>query len=78
MYVENTYGPDGKTLVKSEVRNIFGFQVKAALFGLKTLNGVDITPENVEELVNDLNNNEIGEISDQVADEANFSKKKKS
>ena len=60
------------------ILNMFEYQAKAAVMGLKTLNSVEVTPKNVDQLVNDLDNDEIKEISDQVTEEANFSKKKKS
>lgn len=64
-----------KTIV---IRNTFRFNVTAARLGLKTLNGVDVTPGNVDELVNDLPTADIITIGTQVNDEANMSKKKKS
>jgi hypothetical protein len=60
------------------VKNTFRYQVTAARLGLKTLNGIDVTPENVDELINNLSSADITTISDQVVGQANFSKKKKS
>jgi hypothetical protein len=60
------------------VKNTFKFNATAAVLGLKTLNGVDVTPENVEQLVNELSSEDITIIAKQVNEEANLSKKKKS
>ncbi len=60
------------------IKNTFGFQIYGVKAGLKSLNGVEITDKNRDELINGLDNDEIAAISDQVAQETNFSKKKKS
>ena len=60
------------------IKNTFGFQIYGVQAGLKTLNGVEVTDKNREQLINGLDNDEIAKISDQVAEETNFSKKKKS
>ncbi len=63
-----------KTII---IRNTFRFNVTASRFGLKTLNGVDVTPKNVDELVNGLPTADIITIGTQVNEETNMSKKKK-
>ena len=60
------------------VKNLFRTQATAIKYGLKTFNGVEVTDKNVDEITNSLTNDEIKEIADQVSDETNFSKKKKS
>jgi hypothetical protein len=75
--IETIYAIDGKTVKKTIVKNMFGFQAYAVQFGLKTLNGVEVTDQNREQIIHDLINTEIAKIADQVSDETNFSKKKK-
>jgi len=70
------YKTDGGKFVA--ISNTFKYQVTALRFGLKTLNGVEIKDDNFDELANTLTNDEIKEIADQIAEESNFSKKKKS
>jgi hypothetical protein len=58
------------------VKNLFTVQLKWLRFGLATLNGEKITPENFDDKVNALNMDEIKEIADDIAQKTNFSKKK--
>ncbi len=58
------------------VRNMFAQRVKYLRYGLKSLNGIEITEDNFDEQVNKLTNDEIEEISGKIAEETNLSKKK--
>lgn len=50
--------------------------IKYCRYGLKSLNGIEITDENFESEIMKLTNDEIREIGDKIADETNFPKKK--
>ena len=56
----------------------FDTQIKFIRYGLKSVKGVEVSDDNFDEVANGLTNEEIKTIADQVADETNFSKKKKS
>jgi hypothetical protein len=58
------------------VKNLFSVQLKWLRFGLETLNGEKITSDNFDEKVNALSLDEIKRIADEIAEKANFSKKK--
>jgi hypothetical protein len=45
-------------------------------YGLKSVNGVEVTDANFEQIVQSLTNDEIEKISDKIAEETNFPKKK--
>jgi hypothetical protein len=47
-------------------------------YGLKSLNGVELNPENRDELINTLSNDEITEIANEIASRTNGGLKKKS
>jgi len=57
-------------------KNIFLQRIKYLRYGLKSLNGVELTEQNRDTEINKLTNNEIEQISDAIALETNFSKKK--
>jgi len=57
-------------------KDIFAHRVKYLKYGLKSLNGEEITEANFDQLVMTLSNDEIEEISDKIASETNFPKKK--
>jgi len=57
-------------------KNLFAGRIRYLRYGLETLNGVEITEENFDTEVNKLTNDEITFISDYIAEETNFSKKK--
>jgi hypothetical protein len=78
MEVENIFDPEGKKIIKQFVRKFFGFQVKAVMLGLDTLNGKPVPIEEREKIVHGLNNDEITIVSNQVFSETNYSKKKNS
>ena len=77
MDIENIMDMSGTKVVKQVIRKFFGYQVKAVLLGLETLNGKAVDKD-IDEAINELSNTEITEIAQQVFDETNFSKKKKS
>jgi len=58
------------------VRDMFAQRIKYLRFGLKTIDGIDITSDNFDEQILKLTNNDIEEISGRIADETNFPKKK--
>lgn len=58
------------------VKNLFSMQILWLKYGLDSLNGIQITPENFDEQVNKLTLDEIRKIADEIAQETNFSKKK--
>ncbi len=58
------------------VKDLFAQRIKYLRYGLKTLNGVELTKDNFDVEVNKLTNDEIQEISDKIAEETNLSKKK--
>lgn len=55
----------------------FGSMVKFCRFGLKTLDGKEITPENVEDALMSLSNDDIIEIGGEIGKLTNTSAKKK-
>lgn len=76
--VENHYDSTGTKVEKTTVRKFFGYQVKAVMLGLDTLNGKPVPTEEREKIVHGLDNNEITIIAQRVANETNFSKKNSS
>ena len=72
--VEMEVTPKG-TIITSAA---FETQLKYLRYGLKTLDGIEVTEESFDRAVMSLTNENIKKIADQVADETNFSKKKKS
>ena len=50
--------------------------VKYCEYGLKSLNGVEITKDNFESEIMKISNDQIREIGDKIAEETNFPKKK--
>ena len=58
------------------VHDIFAQRIKYLKYGLKSVDGKEATAENIDELIMELSNDDINKISDKIADETNFSKKK--
>jgi len=58
------------------IKDAFKAMLLYLKYGLDTLNEIKITEENFDEQVNKLSTDEIKKISDQIAEETNFSKKK--
>ncbi len=57
-------------------RDIFAQRAKYIKYGLKSLEGIEITEDNFKNKFMELSNDEITIISDQIANESNFPKKK--
>lgn len=58
------------------VRDVFKQRGLYMLYGLKSIEGVEITEDNFDNEMMKLSNDEIETISNQIADECNFPKKK--
>ena len=59
------------------IENAFSKTLKWLTFGLTSLDGVEITDENREKLINTLSNDEIQEISGEISERTNGGIKKK-
>ena len=71
--VQTEFNPRSGTV---STRDTFAHRIKYLRYGLKSLNEVEITETNFDGLVNQLTNDEIIKISDKIAEETNFTKKK--
>jgi len=57
-------------------RDIFAQRIKYLRYGLKSVEGMEITEDNFDNEIMKLSNDEIDIISNQIAMESNFTKKK--
>ena len=60
------------------IENAFSITLKWIIYGLKSLEGVEITNENRNQLINTLSNKEMDEISGEISEVTNGGIKKKS
>ena len=60
------------------IENAFSNTLKWIMYGLKSLEGTEITKDNRNELINTLSNKEMDEISGEISDITNGGIKKKS
>ena len=58
------------------IADMFRAQIKYLRYGLKSVNDVEVTEINFDEIVNKLTNDEITTISDMISEMTNFPKKK--
>lgn len=58
------------------IADMFKAQIKYLRYGLKSVNDVEVTEINFDEIVNKLTNDEITTISDMISEMTNFPKKK--
>ena len=73
--LETEFNPEKRTVI---TRDMFAQRIKYLKFGLDKLGDVQITDDNFNELVMQLSTKEIEDISDKIAEETNFPKKKNS
>lgn len=71
--IKTEMNPEAGTVI---VHDVFSQRVKYLRYGLKTLEGKEVTKDNFDELAMTLSNDDITVISDKIAEETNFSKKK--
>ena len=60
------------------IENAFTITLRWLRYGLKSLDGIEITPENSDDMINSLSNDEINEISNKISEQTNTGVKKKS
>jgi len=60
------------------IENAFSKTLKWVIYGLKSLEGVEITAENRDKIINTLSNDEIDQISGEISEVTNGGIKKKS
>ena len=65
-------------LTEVVIENAFSITLKWIIYGLKSLEGVEITNENRNQLINTLSNKEMDEISGEISEVTNGGIKKKS
>lgn len=67
-----------RNMTEVVIENAFSKTLKWLVFGLKSLEGIDLTAENRDEQINTLSNDEITEISGEISERTNGGTKKKS
>lgn len=67
-----------RNMTEIVIENSFSKMLNWLIYGLKSLEGIELTKENRDEQINQLSNDDINEISGEISERTNGGFKKKS